>query len=46
MQRVAILDTDPGHVKDEGSVGVDATGLSDFVSSLGHHEELLRFRDW
>ena len=43
--RLAILDvTDPAHIKDEGSVEVDAPGPFDFVSSLGSRAELIRFR--
>jgi hypothetical protein len=43
--RLAILDvTDPAHIKDEGSVEVDAPGPFDFVSSLGRRAELIRFR--
>jgi hypothetical protein len=43
--RLAILDvTDPGRVKDEGSVQLDASGPFDFVSTLGDRAELVRFR--
>jgi hypothetical protein len=43
--RLAILDvTDPAHIKDAGSVEVDAPGPFDFVSSLGSRAELIRFR--
>jgi hypothetical protein len=43
--RLAILDvTDPGHVKGEGSVPLDATGPFDFVSTLGSGAEVIRFR--
>ena len=43
--RLAIFDvTDPAHVKDEGSVQVDASGPYDFVLPLGGQTELLRFR--
>jgi len=43
--QLAILDvTDPGHVKDEGSVQLDAAGPFDFVSTLGDRAELVRFR--
>jgi hypothetical protein len=43
--RLAIFDvTDPAHVKDAGSVEVDAPGPFDFVSSLGSRAELIRFR--
>lgn len=44
--RLAILDvTDPAHVKQVGSVQVDAPGSFDFVSSLGDNTELVRFRN-
>jgi len=44
--RLAIFDvTDPAHVKEEGSVQVDAPGSFDFVSSLGDDAELIRFQD-
>ncbi len=44
--RMAIFDvTDPAHVKEEGSVHVDAPGAFDFVSSLGDYGELVRFRN-
>src|SRR5258708_38209986 len=43
--RLAIFDvTDPAHVKDKGSLEVDAPGPFDFVSSLGGRAELIRFR--
>src|ERR1700687_93072 len=43
--RLAIFDvTDPGHVKGEGSVQLDAPGPYDFVSTLGNRAELVRFR--
>jgi hypothetical protein len=43
--QLAIFDvTDPAHVKAEGSAQVDAPGAFDFVSSLGDHAELVRFR--
>jgi hypothetical protein len=43
--RLAIFDvTDPGHVKGEGSVQLDAPGAYDFVSTLGNRAELVRFR--
>jgi hypothetical protein len=43
--RLAIFDvTDPGHVKGEGSVSLDATGPFDFVSALGNRAEIVRFR--
>ncbi len=42
---LAILDvTDPGHVKGEGTVQLDAAAPFDFVSSLGDRAELIRFR--
>jgi len=44
--RMAIFDVaDPAHVKEEGSVHVDAPGAFDFVSSLGDYAELVRFRN-
>jgi hypothetical protein len=43
--RLAIFDvTDPGHVKAEGSVQLDAPGPFDFVSPLGNRAEVVRFR--
>jgi hypothetical protein len=43
--RLAILDvTDPGRVKDEGSVPLDAPGPFDSVSTLGNRAEVVRFR--
>lgn len=43
--RLAILDvTDPGHVKGEGSVPLDASGPFDFVATLGKRAEVVRFR--
>jgi hypothetical protein len=43
--RLAIFDvTDPGHVKGEGSVQLEATGPFDFVSTLGNRAEIVRFR--
>jgi hypothetical protein len=43
--RLAIFDvTDPGHVKGEGSVQLDAPGPFDFVSTLGDRAEVVRFR--
>src|SRR5580704_11442986 len=43
--QLAMFDvTDPGHVKGEGSVQVDAPGPFDFVSSLGDRAEVVRFR--
>jgi hypothetical protein len=42
---LAILDvTDPGHVKGEGSVKLEASGPFDVVSALGNRAELVRFR--
>jgi hypothetical protein len=43
--RLAIFDvTDPGHIRGEGSVQLDASGPFDFVSSVGNQRELVRFR--
>jgi hypothetical protein len=43
--RLAIFDvTDPGHVKGEGAVQIDAPGPFDFVSTLGNRAEVVRFR--
>jgi hypothetical protein len=43
--RLAVFDvTDPVHIKDEGSVELDALGPFDFVSSLGSRAELIQFR--
>jgi hypothetical protein len=43
--RLAIFDvTDPGHVKGEGSVPLDASGPFDFVATLGKRAEVVRFR--
>jgi hypothetical protein len=43
--RLAIFDvTDPGHVKGEGAVQIDAPGRFDFVSTLGNRAEVVRFR--
>jgi hypothetical protein len=43
--QLAIFDvTDPGHVKGEGSVQIDAPGPFDFVSALGNRAEVVRFR--
>jgi hypothetical protein len=36
--------TDPGNVKAEGSVQLEATGPFDFVSPIGTRAELIRFR--
>jgi hypothetical protein len=42
---LAILDvTDPGHIKGEGLVQLDAAGPFDFVSTLGNRAELVRFQ--
>src|SRR5580658_3295636 len=44
--QLAIFDvTDPGHVKGEGSVQIDAPGPFDFVSALGNRAEVVRFRE-
>ena len=44
--QLAMFDvTDPGHVKGEGSVQVDAPGPFDFVSTLGDRAEVVRFRE-
>jgi hypothetical protein len=43
--RLAIFDvTDPGHVKGEGSVQLNAPGPFDFVATLGERAEVVRFR--
>jgi hypothetical protein len=43
--RLAIFDvTDPAHIKQETAVRLDAPGSFDFVTSLGDHAELVRFR--
>jgi len=43
--QLAIFDvTDPSHVRDEGSVRLDAPGPFDCVADLGKHGELVRFR--
>jgi hypothetical protein len=43
--RLAILDvTDPGHVRGDGAVQIDAPGPFDFVSTLGSRAEVVRFR--
>jgi hypothetical protein len=43
--RLAIFDvTDPGHVKGQGSVQLDAPGPFDFISTLGNRAEVVRFR--
>jgi hypothetical protein len=42
---LAILDvTDPGHIKSEGAVALDAPGPFDFVSAFGDQAELVRYR--
>jgi hypothetical protein len=44
--RLAIFDvTDPGHIKGEGSVQLDASGPFDFISPVGNQGELVRFRE-
>ena len=44
--RLVIFDvTDPANVKQESAARLDAPGSFDFVSSLGDHAELIRFRD-
>ena len=43
--QLAMFDvTDPGHVKGEGSVQIDAPGVFDFVATLGNRAEVVRFR--
>jgi hypothetical protein len=43
--RLASFDvTDPVHIIDKGSVRLDAAGPFDFVSPLGDHAELIRYR--
>src|SRR5271163_31576 len=43
--RMAIFDvTDPGHIRGEGSVPLDAPGPFDFISPVGNQAELVRFR--
>jgi hypothetical protein len=43
--RLAIFDvTDPAHIKGETAVRLEVPGSFDFVSALGDHAELLRFR--
>jgi hypothetical protein len=43
--RLAVFDvTDPAHIKGENSVQLASSGPFDFVSSLGDHAELVRFR--
>jgi len=43
--RLAIFDvTDPGKIKEEGSVRLDAPGPFDFVFPVGDRAELVRFR--
>jgi hypothetical protein len=44
--RLAVLDvTDPAKVKEESTAQINASGPFDFVSSLGHNQELVHFRD-
>jgi hypothetical protein len=44
--QLAIFDvTDPSHIKGKDSVQLDAGGPFDFVSPLGDHAELVRFRE-
>jgi hypothetical protein len=44
--RLAIFDvTDLGKIKQEPAAQLDTPGSFDFVSSLGDHAELIRFRD-
>src|SRR5271168_1427167 len=43
--RLAIFDvSDPGHIRGEGSVQLDASGPFDFISPVGSQAELVRFR--
>jgi len=43
--QLAIFDvTDPGHIKSEGAVQLDASGPFDFVAPVGNDAELIRFR--
>jgi hypothetical protein len=43
--RLAIFDvTDPAHIKGRGSVELGASEPFDFISPLGNHAELVRFR--
>ena len=43
--RLAIFDvSDPANVEAEGTAQINASGSFDFVSSLGHNQELVRFR--
>jgi hypothetical protein len=43
--RLARFDvTDPAHILDKGSVRLDAPGPFDFISPLGDHAELVRYR--
>jgi hypothetical protein len=42
---IAVFDvSDPGHIRSEGAVHLDAPGPFDFVFPLGHDGELVRFR--
>ncbi len=44
--RLAIFDvTDPAKIKQKAAAELDAPSAFDFVSSLGDHAELIRFRD-
>jgi hypothetical protein len=44
--RLAIFDvTNPANIEQESPARLDAPGSFDFVSSLGEHTELIRFRD-
>jgi hypothetical protein len=43
--RLAIFDvSDPGHIRGEGSVQLDASGPFDFISPVGNQAELVRYR--
>jgi hypothetical protein len=43
--QLAIFDvTDPGHIKSEGAVQLDASGPFDFAAAVGNDAELIRFR--
>jgi hypothetical protein len=44
IQLAAFDVTDPVHIVDKGSVRLDASGPFDFVSPLGDHAELVRYR--
>jgi hypothetical protein len=44
--RLAVFDvTDPANVKEESTAQINASSSFDFVSSLGHNQELVHFRD-